>query len=361
MNRSQIRSERKKGSKIVTCFLFLIIIGIILAVGAFVAYNNWYLKGISSPNSDSNEIVSITIPSGTSSKNIGVILHDNGLIKNATIWDLYIRMESPALFAGEYALPKNLSIEEIVGILSQAPQNKTVRITFREGLSYSKMAEIIEANEASFDPGAVSVNQFIEIAENPDNYTFSDEIQTFLDTYKPEGKSLEGFLYPNTYDFKSDITAVEFIEKFLAEFINQVSDLNLDSGERSFYETLTLASIVEQEGLTDDDREIIAGVFNNRLIDGILLQSDATVNYATGKNERRSTFEDLKVDSPYNTYKYAGLPPTPINNPRLNSIEVSLSPIDTDYYYFIHEEDGTPHYGKTLADHNSNVARYLDN
>ena len=114
--------------------------------------------------------------------------------------------------------------------------------------------------------------------------------------------------------------------------------------------------------MTNEERDEISSVFTNRLEIGMALQSDATVNYATGKSDPRPTFADTKIDSPYNTYKYPGLPPTPICNPRIESIEAALNPADTDYYYFIHEQTGSGkvHFAKTESEHNANIAKYLD-
>jgi len=130
---------------------------------------------------------------------------------------------------------------------------------------------------------------------------------------------------------------------------------------RNLFETVILASIIEREALYDEDRAMIADIFLKRLDDNIGLQSDATINYITGKKTTRPTFNDLQVDSPYNTYKYRGLPPGPICNPGLASLKAAVYPQVNDYYYFLTDRDGRAHFGRTYAEHQQNIARYLNN
>lgn len=354
------RRKKKKGSKILSCFLFLFILIIIAGAGGYYFFNSWYNDGIIAPNSDNSGVVVINIEQGSTSKEIGQLLYENALISDTNLWNLYVKFNNPNLLAAEYKLPKNLSIEQIVNTLSQPPEIHLIWVTFPEGLSMYDLTDILAGKQPEFIDGNFSADEFLDIAENPDDYSFSSSIQTFLDEYKPQGKPLEGFLYPNTYSFESDYDAKQVIEFLLVEFISQTSNLNLDGLGEEFYNILTLASIVDKESLNQNDRSLVASVFNNRLEDGWMLQSDATVNYATGKSERRPSFEDTKTESPYNTYQNVGLPPTPICNPRLASIQESLNPVESDYYFFIHEEDGTAHFGRNQEEHNLNICKYLD-
>ena len=362
MLNSQDNPKKRRFSPI-TCFLIIILLSIVFVIGSYFIFRFWYSNGINDPNSDDSTIVELIIEPGSTSEQIGELLFQNELIMDKFLWTVYIRLNNSQFLADKYNLPKNLSIKQIAETLEKPAERKIVWITFPEGLSLKRVTEIFQNRQAEFTGESFTAADFAAITEFPDEYQFSDEIQEFLQDYKPPSKSLEGFLYPNTYSFEADYVAKEVVEIFLKEFIKQVSHLDKEGGKYSFYDSLILASIVEKESLDEEDRPVIAGIFANRVDAGMLLQADSTINYLTGKHDRRTWFEDIDAHaaSPYNTYKNVGLPPTPIANPRLHSIEVSLNPIDTDYYYFLHEIDGTVHYATNLDGHYQNERKYLDN
>ncbi len=192
---------------------------------------------------------------------------------------------------------------------------------------------------------------------------------------KPTTPNLEGYLFPDTYFFTKGGSAAQVINKILAnteakidgEILNRIK-----AQKRSIRDIIILASIVEKEvgrntstiskqDLTTlkNEREIVAGIFKNRLDIGMPLQSDATLGYITKSKSPSATYKDLELDSPYNTYKYKGLPPGPISNPSLSAILAVVDYRDTDYLYFLSKPDGTAVYGRTLEEHNANKARYL--
>jgi UPF0755 protein len=343
-----------------SCLLLLIVIAILAACGGFLYYQN-YNNAINAKGPD--ERVAITIPAGSNTDKIADILKSEGLLADTNTLKLYLRLSGKGgnMKAGDYELNKNMSLIEIVDKLIEGAVAKGVRVTIPEGKRVSVTADLIEAEfnkaGAKFDRAA-----FTEITSNPDNASLNETSKSFLKDRKPAGKSLEGFLYPDTYEFPANASALLIVEKMLGNFIDKTEDLPLTSDGRSFFENLTMASIVEKESYTNEEKVSVASVFDNRLAAGMLLQSDATVNYATGNSNPRPTFQELAIDSPYNTYKYAGLPPGPVNSPRLASIEAAMTPADTDYYYFIHKQDASHqvYFARTLAEHNANVARYLD-
>jgi UPF0755 protein len=208
--------------------------------------------------------------------------------------------------------------------------------------------------------------------------------------------SLEGFLFPDTYFFNKPIAPYDVVNRILSNFEKRLAQaetlaenenqnglyrlpayptikIGKGAGQVSLYQVLTLASIIEKETgrdvskagedqkqRLDEERRTVAGIFYNRLAIGQALQSDATVNYASGKSDAQATYKDLEIDSPYNTYKYAGLPPGPICNPSLSSIIAALSPIKTDYYYFFHKQpSGEVVYSKTFEEHTAKRAKFL--
>jgi len=327
--------------------LFLVIVGItILALSYF-----WYNSNLSA-KSEEFQSINFSIAQNEDIRLVTDRLEAEGIIKNAFVLQVFLKLNSSLaskIQAGEFVLSPSYDISQIVNILQKSKSSEEVVVTIREGLRYNQIADYLIEAFAGNENSVFNKEEFLNIATNPDSYEFSSEISEFLSQAKPKNVSLEGFLYPETYFFASDYTAMDVIERLVLEFINKLADNYVPSANNlSFYENLVLSSIVESEGINDSDREIIASVFLNRLKNSIALQSDATVNYATGKSERRPSFNDLLIDSPYNTYKYPGLPPTPINSPRIQALNSVLNPITTEYFYFIHEEDGTPHYGKTL-------------
>lgn len=178
--------------------------------------------------------------------------------------------------------------------------------------------------------------------------------------------SAEGYLYPDTYKFFKDAKPYQIVEKLLDNFSSKLTADDLAAikkSEYSFYEILTLASIVEKEVANKADRATVAGIFLSRLSDDYPLQSDATVNYVTGKKTTTPSFADTKIQNEYNTYQNAGLPPTPINNPSVSAIQAVLNPKKTDYYFFLTTPppENKAIYSKTYEEHLMNKAKYYGN
>ena len=178
---------------------------------------------------------------------------------------------------------------------------------------------------------------------------------------RPPGSNLEGFLFPDTYNFSAKATPDDVINAQLARFGEEVTpDLRAHAADHklTLYQALVLASIVEREGRFDEDRGQIASVFYNRLAAGIPLQSDTTVEFAKGNPGAAITNADKAINSPYNTYLHTGLPPGPICNPGLASMVAALTPAQTDFLYFLTDKDGHAHFSKTYAEHNAQAAQY---
>ncbi|MBD3280090.1 endolytic transglycosylase MltG [Candidatus Dojkabacteria bacterium] len=341
--------------------LILIAILLVTGIGGYLYYDNWYNSALNYTLGDSNKTAEFTVDKGESPDSVGKRLEELGLIKEDLAFKWYLRQEGKTgeIQAGTFQIPENSTMEDIVAILGNAQNLSVTRVTIVEG---HKLAQIKSTLSGAFSDkaGAVfSESEFDSMTKSPDSYTFKGNIQGFLDTYKPAGKSLEGFLYPDTYEFENTATTQQVIEKLIQQFINKVDGLEKGT---DFYDKLILASIVERESFTNEEKDEIASVFANRLEINMALESDATVNYATGKSNPRPTYQDLEIDSLYNTYKYPGLPPGPICSPRIEAIEAAINPADTNYYYFIHEQDGSGqvHFASTLSEHNANVSKYLD-
>lgn len=240
-----------------------------------------------------------------------------------------------------------------------------IRLTFIEGWTVGEMAAYLDRQKL-VEPKVFAAAQS---KFGPEDYP--------LLASKPNGASLDGFLFPDTYNFfkpKTDYQpelAEEIIAKMLDNFTGKfTSDMEKQAQARgmSVFEILTLASIIEKEAGSssqskselDQQRKIIAGIFYNRLEIGMALQSDATVNFVTKKNTPAASAQDIAIDSPYNTYKYPGLPPGPICSPSLSSIMAALYPSKTNYFYFLHsQQTGEIIYSRTFEEHVRNKAKYL--
>ncbi len=177
---------------------------------------------------------------------------------------------------------------------------------------------------------------------------------------KPDEIDLEGYLFPDTYRFFTDATAEDVVHKLLQTMQEKYTSVSgLQDSDLSAHEVLTLASIVEREVTSSEDRARVADIFLRRLGAGMALQADSTVNYVTGKNAPSVSNEDRQIDSPWNTYLYPGLPPGPIASPGLASIKAVLEPKANDFWYFLTDADGVVHYARTNDEHNLNKAKYL--
>lgn len=207
-----------------------------------------------------------------------------------------------------------------------------VKITFPEGFNRFQMAERLVQFLPDFD-----VNLFLKSTEN-----------------------LEGTLFPETYFFIIDDTPNTVIEKLTTTFEEKIDEhFKSKQKEKTFRDVLILASIVEKEVRGETDKKIVAGIFQNRLKIGMALQADSTLVYVTGRDSLSLTTADLKSENLYNTYKYKGLPPTPIGNPGIESIEAVLNPTPNDYLYFLTDKSGDVYYAKTFEDHKKNRVNYL--
>jgi UPF0755 protein len=241
-----------------------------------------------------------------------------------------------------------------------------VQLTIIEGWTLAQMGNKFE------EAGLFSAEEFVQVANDyePNRYPL---IQ------KPNNTSLEGYLFPDTYRFAKSSTPEQVIDKMLENFSRRVASLGIESANSNFvipgyenlkltggdgisgmslYDVITLASIIERESggggpmPLAEERGLIAGVFYNRLMIGQALESDATVNYITGKSTPGISLRDTEIDSPYNTYKFVGLPPGPIGAPSLGSIQAALKPIKSDFLYFLHKQpSGEVVFSKTFADH----------
>jgi UPF0755 protein len=280
---------------------------------------------------------------------MGKRLTDAGVVPNAIAFRaaVWARKAGRHLQAGEYRFDRAATPMEVVDRIARGDVYLRT-ITFREGLTIRQMAALFE--EKGFGPAEA----FVAAASGPDRIRALD----------PQAPDLEGYLFPNTYALPRRATAETLVDRMVAEFEKVFStELRARATARglSVRELVTLASIVEKETGASEERPLVAAVYTNRLRIGMALQCDPTVIYAldrAGRYDGNLTRADLHFDSPYNTYRYAGLPPGPIASPGRASLAAAVAPADVPYLYFVSRNDGTHVFATTLDEHNRNVQQY---
>jgi len=331
---------------------------------------------LSLPNSIDDTPVRFVIEAGTSARQIGSNLQDAGLIADDLLFEAYVRVNGldDRLEAGTFMLNPSMTLPEIASALLDA-RASSVTVTVPEGWRREQIADLLVEKDL-FGEGEDSI-QAARYAEktatgdlsglDPSRYPFLQE--------RPAGTSLEGYLFPDTYEIAAvDATAEDLLERQLNAFSDKVLPRYEDAIAQGtttmdLYTLLTMASIVEREAVIADERPAIAAVYLNRITNGMKLEADPTVQYAMGYQPESGQWwktpvfleEYAGVDSPYNTYLYAGLPPGPIASPGLASIEAVLFPDEHDYLYFVALPDGSGGhvFANTFEEHSENVRRYL--
>lgn len=327
--------------------LALLILLIVLAAGGLAW---WTAQRLTTPyRAFAGEETFVDLPPGSSVTSIATALADAGVVRDALTFRIAARLSGSErrLQAGEYRFAEPASAFAVVDRLARGDVF-THALTFPEGRNIREMAEIFGRSALG------SAEDFLAAADHP-------ELVANLD---PGARSLEGYLFPDTYALPRNAGAEGTIRAMVARF-EKTFDESLRqaaaSAGMSVREVVTLASIVEKETGADQERPIVAAVYRNRLKLGMPLQCDPTVIYALmlegrwNGNLRRA---DLQMDSPYNTYRYPGLPPGPIASPGLASIQAVLHPADVTYLYFVSRNDGTHVFASTLREHNRNVAEW---
>ena len=312
---------------------------------------------ISRPASDDHTPVAFIVEPGETAGDIALRLKRLGLINDAELFRQFAQYQEAdsRLEAGRYELRADMTMEEIIESL-QHGRLEEVTVTVPEGWRAEQIAEML-TEEMSMDG-----HGFLALVQGGDfDYEFLQD--------RPPGATLEGFLFPDTYYLPVQPTALDIIERMLANFGQRFTfELRQVAAERemTIHQVVTLASIVEREAVVAEERPVIAGVFLNRLSTDMTLDACPTVQYALGYQEDTGQWwktplmlEELAhIDSPYNTYLHRGLPPGPICNPGLASIRAVLEPVESDYLYFLAKGDGSHAFARTFEEHLQNQQKY---
>lgn len=293
---------------------------------------NWLVPA----NANDTQIVEVEIPEGTPVSTMGDILEEQGLIRSSSAFSLLVRVQGAAanLQAGVHDLSPSMTMPEIVAALQEgAEEAGLLKVTVNEGLTVDQIAEVVA------DSTSYSAEDFLNLMSNQEFLAqLVQQYPILTDSYNNPNVRyvLEGYLFPATYD----VAQGETLESLVTQMVDKTNEVlskyqaDIDASSYSLQDIMSIASLVEKEGQTTEDRKLIAGVFYNRLEQGMPIQSDISVLYALGTHKEMVTYDDLEVDSPYNLYTNAGLPPGPMNSPSEDAIAAALEPTDNDYLYF---------------------------
>lgn len=353
-----INFEALKTDKKLRIIIIAVAAVIILAIAAFAIYSG----GLGAVDKNDDSQITVDIPQGSGAMTIVEILDEKGLIKNKLAAKIHVKMGGyDSLQANTYVFSKNMGLKEMLKAIETGDFNYLSKnqFTLVEGSTIPQYAEAL-AEKFSFSAEQVLAvwNDREYLASLIDQYWFlTDEILASGIMYP-----LEGYLYPETYIITDTDATVEEITKVILTMTDEkLSERkeDIEKSGRTVHQFLSLASVVESESLFEKDRPVIAGVFINRLNKGMAMQSDITVLYALQEKRVDVTYKDLEVESPYNTYKYTGLPIGPVCSPSAPAMDDVLNYEKTDYLYFFATEDGTVLYSKTLAEHEKTVQENL--
>jgi UPF0755 protein len=287
------------------------------------------------------EPVTVAVEQGDTLSSVADKLEETGVIQSSTVFKLESRFQGgeTEIKAGEYRFVPGEDSEQILETLSSGESISAFTITVPEGLTLEQTARVVE------EEGGIPAEEFETAAGRTDHgYDFLED---------PAIRTTEGFLFPKKYEFERyeferGVDAAEIVDRFLRQYLLEKEGLDFAEAQDRFnlteYELVTVASLVEKESANPEERPLIAGVIYNRIRSGMPLQIDATVQYALGKAKEDLKFDDLDVDSPYNTYKNPGLPPGPISSPSRESIQAALEPAETEYLYYVLEAGGEEHF-----------------
>jgi UPF0755 protein len=357
-------NQRQQEAKLVRRIVAIVALILIIIVAVVGTSGYFYIKSALQPvSSDSDKEIIIDIPIGSGVSTISQLLEDNGLVKNAKVFKYYVKFKNESNFmAGEYHMNPSMTIQEIIESLKTGKimQEPVFTMTIPEGKQLKEIAAIIaektnqkeeeiwkQLNDETFIKGLM--------AQYPDILT--TEIWAKNIKYP-----LEGYLFPATYSYYEEKPTLESIISVMldkTESVVNAYETEIARDDLTVHQFLTMSSLIEEEATKNVDRKKIASVFYNRIEEGMPLQTDPTVLYALGEHKDRVLYEDLEVDSPYNTYQNVGLPPGPIANAGTISMEAALHPEETDYLYFLASKDGKVYFSKSLNEHNELKAKYI--
>ncbi|MGL9728847.1 UPF0755 protein [Enterococcus sp. DIV0756] len=361
------RAERRKEDRVVRKIVYILTIGILIVAGILaISGYNYVSAGLKPLDKNDKKLVQVEIPSGSSNRQIGDILEDGEVIRDGMVFNFYTKFKNLTNFqAGYYQFSPNMTLDQISKELQQGgsaePLDDASKLTVPEGYDVDKIASLV-AKKTDFKK-----EDFIKVMK--DDKFFEQLKAQYPDLLTDAGNAkdvryrLEGYLFPATYNVHKNRSLEDLVtqmvdttNQILTPYYSQIKEKGL-----TVQEVMTLASLVEKEGVTQSDRKKIAQVFFNRIDAQMPLQSDISILYALGEHKEVVTYKDTEVDSPYNLYTNAGYGPGPFDNPSQEAILAVLDPTENDYIYFVADiSTGKVYYAKTYEEHMELVEKYVN-
>nr|WP_301282204.1 endolytic transglycosylase MltG [Enterococcus raffinosus] len=361
------RAERRKEDRVVRKIVYILTIGILIVAGILaISGYNYVSAGLKPLDKNDKKLVQVEIPSGSSNRQIGDILEDGEVIRDGMVFNFYTKFKNLTNFqAGYYQFSPNMTLDQISKELQQGgsaePLDDASKLTVPEGYDVDKIASLV-AKKTDFKK-----EDFIKVMK--DDKFFEQLKAQYPDLLTDAGNAkdvryrLEGYLFPATYNVHKNRSLEDLVtqmvdttNQILTPYYSQIKEKGL-----TVQEVMTLASLVEKEGVTQSDRKKIAQVFFNRIEAQMPLQSDISILYALGEHKEVVTIKDTEVDSPYNLYTNTGFGPGPFDNPSQEAILAVLDPTENDYIYFVADiSTGKVYYAKTYEEHMELVEKYVN-
>ena len=354
-----MKNEKEKKSASNNALKAFVWLTAFFCISVSVLYAWWTFVTSPVQKNEAEEVTKeITVPAGMSVREVSDLLEQNGLIKSAGVFyytarfSLFSREKPFTLKSGTYTIKNTMPLKEIYNVIQEGTPSY-ISVSIPEGLTVKKTAALLE------ERGVCPAKDFIAASKNKD----------LIKKYSIPAMSLEGFLFPDTYFFAPGTDAVTAAETLVSTFFQKAGEIDGYSGRTpsDYYHTVILASIIEREYRVKEEAPLISSVFTNRIKTRIGLYSCATIEYIITELEGlphpgRITAKDLKIDSPYNTYMWAGLPPAPISNPGKIALDAAMHPADTNYFFFVLNDPvkGTHTFSESFDEHKAaqNIRSY---
>ena len=361
------RAERRKEDRVVRKIVYILTVGILIVAGILaISGYNYVSAGLKPLDKNDKKLVQVEVPSGSSNRQIGDILEEGEVIRDGMVFNFYTKFKNLTNFqAGYYQFSPNMTLDQISKELQQGgsaePLDDASKLTVPEGYDVDKIASLV-AKKTDFKK-----EDFIKVMK--DDKFFEQLKAQYPDLLTDAGNAkdvryrLEGYLFPATYNVHKNRSLEDLVtqmvdttNQILTPYYSQIKEKGLN-----VQEVMTLASLVEKEGVTQSDRKKIAQVFFNRIEAQMPLQSDISILYALGEHKEVVTIKDTEVDSPYNLYTNTGFGPGPFDNPSQEAILAVLDPTENDYIYFVADiSTGKVYYAKTYEEHMELVEKYVN-